>query len=170
MLDISFGGSFFALVKAEQLKLTLNITNAEAIKKIGMEILHKANEFFKVEHPLLKHVNRIDLVEFYSENNDGSSDATSAVIFGNYQLDRSPCGTGVSAKVAAMVAKGELSLNSEYVVKSVIGTKFKAVACKSVNVGEYSAVIPKITGRAFIIGLQSLVMSHNDPFAHGFKV
>lgn len=170
VFDIAFGGSFFALVPISQLGLTLDLNNVPEIKTIGMELLGRINTEFDVIHPTLPHINTIDLIEFYDEVKTDTSDARNAVVFGNCQIDRSPCGTGTSAKIATLVAKNKLGLNEKYVYESILGSKFTAEAVRFHEIGDIKAVIPRITGRAFITGIQSLVVSKNDPFPVGFKI
>jgi len=170
IFDIAFGGSFFALVSAGQLALALNVNNVSEIKRIGMELLELINAKFDVIHPLLPHINHIDLIEFYEETKSANSDARNAVVFGNFQIDRSPCGTGTSAKIATLIAKNKLCLNEKYTHESILGTKFIAEAVGFTMVGEHTAIIPRISGRAFITGIQSLCVSQYDPFPFGFVI
>lgn len=180
-VDISFGGSFFALIDSEQINLSIDRDNITEFLNLGMKILEAVNSKIKVQHPLLKHINTVDLVEFYYANpKDERKIAISAknivvsakniVVFGNKQFDRSPCGTGTSAKIAMLVAKKRLELNEDFIYESIISTKFKGRAIGIVKVGEYDAIIPTITGNAYITGFQSLIEEKNDPFKIGFNI
>ena len=170
VFDIAFGGSFFALVSAAQLDLDLELCNVPEIKRVGMELLGLISREFAVAHPSLPHIKTIDLIEFYREDKTGNANARNAVVFGNHQIDRSPCGTGTSAKIATLISNNTLGLNEKYVHESILGTRFVAEATRFQDVEGRKAIIPKITGRAFITGIQSLVVSKNDPFPFGFKI
>ena len=90
------------------------------------------------------------------------------VIFGQGQADRSPCGTGTSAKMAALYAKGELGINEPFVYESIIQTQFKGRVLEEVMVGEFKGIIPEVVGSAYITGFNHLVIDEEDPVKHGF--
>ncbi|GAI32025.1 unnamed protein product, partial [marine sediment metagenome] len=85
-------------------------------------------------------------------------------------VDRSPCGTGTCAKMAALYAKGELGLGETYVTESIIGSLFWGKLIEEVTVGSFRAVLPEVTGRAFITGIHNFVIDEDDPFKYGFQV
>ena len=105
-MDISFGGSFFAIIKSSELGLDICPSNAQKIIEIGMTILKAVNEQVEVCHPELSHIKTVDLVEIYGPAKSEDATLQNAVVFGQGQLDRSPCGTGTSAKLATLYAKG----------------------------------------------------------------
>ena len=170
--DIAFGGSFFAIVDSQQPSLELDIScnNAEKIKDIGMKIRDAVNKKIIVSHPNLHYINTVDLVEIYGPPKHKGANLQNVVVFGSGQIDRSPCGTGTSAKLAALYAKGKIGLNEEFVYESITGTIFKACAIKEVMVGEYKGVIPKITGKAYVTGFNHFVINDDDPLKYGFKL
>ncbi|MGN0370719.1 MAG: proline racemase family protein [Butyrivibrio sp.] len=165
--DISFGGSFFALVDAEKIGLELEIENIETITELGMELLKKINETIEVSHPNLN-INTVDLVEFYSHTKNEKADLKNCVIFGDAQADRSPCGTGTSAKLAALYAKGELKLNQEFVYESITGSIFKGEVIEEVDMDGRTGIIPKITGSAYITGVNEWILDDDDSLEYGF--
>jgi proline racemase len=167
-LDISFGGSFFAIVSAKALSLKVEPKNIDALIKTGMAILKAANEQIKVQHPELTHIKSIDLVEIYDDPTNLEADYKNVVIFGDGQADRSPCGTGTCAKMATLYAKGKLPLNREFVYESIIGTMFKGVLVGITKVGDFDAVTPEITGAAYITGFNQFVIDPADPLKFGF--
>lgn len=170
--DISYGGSFFALVDVEQENLKLNIDpkNSNELLNLGIKIRDKINADIDVEHPLLKYINTVDLVEFYGSAKSECTDKQNCVVFGMGQVDRSPCGTGTSAKMALLVEKGELEIGQEFVYESIINTKFTGVAAERTKIGEYDGIIPKVTGRAFITGFNQFVIDEEDPVKYGFTL
>lgn len=165
--DISFGGSFFALVDAEKIGLELKIENIEVITALGMELLKKINDEIEVHHPYLD-INTVDLVEFYSHTNSEKADMKNCVIFGEAQADRSPCGTGTSAKLAALYAKGELGLNKEFVYESITGSIFRGKAVKEVKVDGRTGIVPQITGSAYLTGINEWILDNDDSLKYGF--
>lgn len=169
-LDISFGGSFFALVDVKELKLKVCPQNVDQLIKAGMAIMKAANEQIHIEHPELKHIKTIDLVEIYDQPTHPEAHYKNVVIFGDGQADRSPCGTGTSAKMAALYAKRKLALNQEFVYESIIGTLFRGRLVETAQVGEFAAVVPEITGSAYITGFNQFVIDPNDPVKHGFTL
>ncbi|MCT4594728.1 MAG: proline racemase [Anaeromicrobium sp.] len=170
IFDISFGGSFFILVKSEELGLDICAQNTTKLSSIGMEILEIVNREIKIQHPTLEHIKTADLVEVYGPAKSPEANLQNVVIFGDGQVDRSPCGTGTSAKVATLYARGKLDLNEEFVYESITGTMFKARALEEVQCAGYMAVIPEITGSAYITGFNYFLIDMEDPLRHGFTL
>lgn len=165
--DISFGGSFFALVDADRIGLTLDPENVGRIEALGMEILGEINRTIPVKHPYLD-VHTVDLVEFYGKIPSKQADMRNCVVFGDGQIDRSPCGTGTSAKLAALCARGELKLGEEFVYESITGSRFRGVAERETEVGGYKAIVPRITGSAYLTGISQWILNEEDPLVNGF--
>lgn len=166
--DIAFGGSFFAVVDHKQLGLEIEPENGSALVKAGMAVVKAANEQLKIQHPSLP-ISTVDLCEIYGSAKSEGVDMQNITVFDN-QIDRSPCGTGTCAKVATLVAKGELEIGQPFVYESVIRTKFTGKAVKRTKVGEYDAIIPEITGSAYITGYAQWMIDPDDPVKHGFQL
>lgn len=169
-VDIAFGGSFFAIVDAQQLNIELVPKNITVLKKLGLQIRHIVNEKIAVQHPLLEHIKSVDLVEFYDKTDNPQADLRNVVVFGQGQVDRSPCGTGTSAKIATLFAKGRLKQNEEFVYESITHTLFKGSVIGTTTVGELSAVIPQIVGCSYITGFSQYVIDDDDPVKYGFRL
>ncbi len=167
-MDISFGGSFFAIVKAENLGIDICPANAQKIIEIGMKVIKAVNEQVEIQHPTLSHIKTVDLCEIYGPAKSADATLQNAVVFGQGQLDRSPCGTGTSAKLATLYAKGLLKMNEDFIYESILETKFKGKVLEETKVGEYDAIIPEITGSAFITGHNQFFIDPEDPVKHGF--
>lgn len=165
--DISFGGSFFALIDAEKIGLRLEMDNIDQITKLGIKIRDVINSTVEIKHPYLD-ITSVDLVEFYAHTYNPKADMKNCVIFGNAQADRSPCGTGTSAKLAALYAKGLIGLNQEFTYESITGAIFKGVATTAVDVDGRTGIIPKIMGSAYITGLNEWIIDESDPLKYGF--
>lgn len=166
--DISFGGSFFAIVKDSELKVEIRPENINVITERAMKLRDIINKEIKVQHPTQPHINTVDLVEIYGQAKSDNANYQNVVIFGSGQVDRSPCGTGTSAKMATLYAKGELGLNEPFVYESIISTKFTGRVLEETQVGEFKAIIPEITGSAFITGFNHFVIDEEDPVKYGF--
>lgn len=164
-LDIAYGGNFFALVRAESLGLSLD--DASTFIAPGLQIRDTVNRTLDIRHPLEPCVRGVQLVEFYGPPRTALGHGRNVVIFGNGQYDRSPCGTGSCAKLALLHQRGELALGEEYVHESIIGTTFRVRAVEQTQVGCFAAIVPEITGRAFITGIQQFVADPEDPMACG---
>lgn len=168
-MDISFGGSFFAIIDSQKLGLEICTENASKLTDAGMAILRAANEQIEIIHPELPHITTIDLCEIYGPAKSPDTDMQNITIFDG-QIDRSPCGTGTCAKVATLWARGELALDEPFVYESVINTKFIGKAKRETTVGPYKAIIPEITGSAYITGYGQYVIDEDDPVKYGFSL
>jgi len=169
-VDIAFGGNFYALVRAEDIGVRVEPSYAEKISKLGVLIRDLVNRKVRVEHPLNKHINRVNLVRILDEPKDSRAISRNAVVFGSGQIDRSPCGTGTCAEIATYYSKGLVRIGEEMLFESIIGTYFKGKAIAETTVGNFKAVIPEVTGRAFITGLHHFVIDDEDPLKEGFSI
>ncbi|RQD72270.1 MAG: proline racemase [Tindallia sp. MSAO_Bac2] len=169
-MDIAFGGSFFAIIDAKELGLKVEVTESDRLLKLGLQIRDIINHTIEVQHPEQKHIKTVDLVEIFDEPTHEDADYKNVVVFGQGQLDRSPCGTGTSAKMATLHAKGKLEAGENFVYESITGTMFKGVILEKTKVGEFDAVIPEITGSAYITGFNHFVIDPEDPLKHGFAL
>ena len=169
--DISFGGSFFAIIDAEQPSLNLHVDSKTVpfLQDFGMKLLDNVNKEVKVKHPELD-ITSVDLAEFYCHTDTPGCNRRNVVIFGDHMADRSPCGTGTSAKLATLHAKGEIGVGEPFVYESFIGSQFKGIILGETKVADYDAVIPQITGSAYVTGLSTYVIDKDDPLKYGFRV
>jgi len=173
-LDIVFGGNFFALVHSDQLGIELSIENASRLSDRGMEILHMVNAQLSIQHPELPFINHISDVRFYCEVEKEGINSRNMVILGNHMIDRSPCGTGTCAELALRHARGELKDGETWVCESILGTCFSGQVAAQTIVGQppqrFKAVVPRITGRAYITGWRLFSRCPDDPFPQGFII
>lgn len=166
--DISFGGSFFAIVDAKQLGIKVEPKNTQKLTEIGLKMRDIINETIEIEHPTLSHIKTVDLVEIYDDPTHPEANYKNVVIFGQGQVDRSPCGTGTSAKLATLHAKGHLKEGELFVYESILGTLFKGRIVGKDKIANYDAIIPEITGAAYITGFNHFVIDPQDPVKYGF--
>lgn len=172
-VDIAFGGNFFALVNAQAAGIPLEIGNMEQLLKTGLAIRAAVNRQVNVRHPLLPDIHSVDLVEFFEPlpamQPDEAVAARNVVVFGHGQIDRSPCGTGTSAKLAVLYANGSLKIGQTFTNESILGTRFTGRVIKTTIVDHYPAIIPEITGQVYVTGENKLILDDRDPFAYGIN-
>lgn len=166
--DFSFGGSFFAIVDHNQFGLDISPQNVDKIIPKAVRFLKYVHENVKVEHPLLPEINTIDLVEIYGPPASSDADCQNMVVLGEGEVDRSPCGTGTCAKLALLHRQNKLGVGEPFIHESVIKTKFRGEIIDETEVGSYPAVVPQITGSAYIMGLNEIVLDDDDPLKCGF--
>lgn len=168
---ISFGGSFFALVDTTKLDIgEINPKTVPEYTKLGMKMMEIINKEIPVKHPLLD-IDTVDLVEFYGPTpNPDKATMRNVVVFGDAMADRSPCGTGTSAKLATLHHWGEIQVGEEFIYESFIGTTFKGVIKETTKVADFDAVIPMITGSCYLTGVGTYLIDGTDPLKYGFQV
>lgn len=165
-VDIAYGGNFFALVEAKSLNVKVEPREIKKLIEFGVDIRETVNKEVDIVHPATGNRSKVNLVEIFEE----TSPPRNTVIFGLGQLDRSPCGTGTCAKMAMLHAKNKLEVGQVYRYKSIIGTEFQGKIVGETRVGDYKAIIPEVTGSAYIIGIQQFVVDEEDPFKYGFQL
>ena len=166
--DISFGGSFFCIISADQLGLEVKPENASKLKEAGLKIRDAINANIEIQHPTLEHIKTVDLVEIYDKPSHPEATFKNVVVFGDGNIDRSPCGTGTSAKLATLYAKGELKPGEPFVYESILGTLFKGRIVEERKLADFDAVIPEITGSGYILGFSNYVYDPDDSLTYGF--
>lgn len=163
-VDIAFGGSFFVIVDKAELGIDIELNNISKLINASEKIKNYINEKIKVEHPYLKEINTVDLVEISEKLS--YNHYKNVVIFGNNQVDRSPCGTGTCAKIATL----GLSPGSEIIQESIIGSKFLGKVLDTVEIGEYEGIIPSVRGSAWITGEHKFLLQNCDIYSEGFAL
>lgn len=167
-VDVAFGGNFYVIADAWQMGLRVR---KEYIKKLipaALKLIQVANEQIDVHHPRKGVQNRINLAMLTDEPERESSDGKNVVIWGEGSIDRSPCGTGSASRVATLYSKGVLKVGDTFVHESILGTQFKIKIVDTAKIGEYTAIIPEITGSAYITKISQDIISKNDPLWKGF--
>lgn len=167
-VDIAFGGVYYALVDVEQIGLAIEPANARALAEAGIELKRLLVDQVQVRHPTLPGVEGIAYVMFRDHEPDGAVRTCTTLQPG--RVDRSPCGTGSSANLATLYARGLLSVGDARVSRSIIGGEFRAEAIGETEVGGRKAVLPRITGSAYIYGRTELRLDREDPFRVGFAL
>jgi proline racemase len=168
-LDIAYGGNFYGILPAESVGLTLEKSNSHALIEYGMRIMHAVSGQVSIRHPLEPGIHEIKHTLFTGPADDARAHAKNAVVIAPGVLDRSPCGTGTSARMAQLFGRGLLPVGQDFVHESIIGTLFTGRLIDQVQLApDLTAVVPTIEGRAWITGFQNLVLDPDDPRPAGF--
>jgi proline racemase len=168
--DLAFGGAFYAYVQAEDVGLECKPADYRALIEVGMAIKRAVMHGRRITHP-----DDADLGFLYGTIFIGPAESTGAhsrnvCIFADGEVDRSPTGTGVSGRLAIHHVRGEIELNQTIVIESILGTTFSGRVLEETRVGDYKAVIPEVSGSAYITGRHEFVIDPSDPLAKGFML
>jgi proline racemase len=181
-VDVAYGGMFYVIAEAGPLGLRLTPDEGRAIVRTGEMIKAAAREQLPVEHPTQPGFTGVTIAVLSAPPARPGTHSKNAVVVSTGQLDwnrpatwtgaidRSPCGTGTCAKMATLFAKGKLGLNEDFHHEGILGTVFTGRLLEETRVGPYRAVIPTISGRAWITGFCNYVIEEDDPFPEGFTV
>lgn len=167
-LDVAYGGNPYAILPANALDLNIKPENASQIIELGRLVRAAVNEQLDIRHPEKHFIDSCTHVEFYCEPTTQGAHVKNVVFFAGSGIDRSPCGTGTSAKLAVLHAQGKLSVGEEFVHESIIGSIFKAQILEETSVGQFKAVVPEVTGCAHVMGFNHIVIDSEDPHRHGY--
>ena len=181
-VDVAWGGMFYVIAEAADVGLRLTPDEGRDIVRLGEMVKLAAQEQLPAAHPDNPLVAGVTIAQFSGPPTHPAATMKNAVVISTGQprwdkpssftgvLDRSACGTGTCARMAALHAKGRLGLGADFVHESVIGTTFTGRLLREARVGPYDAVVPTITGQAWIYGLSQYVVDPTDPFPNGFVV
>jgi proline racemase len=164
--DLAFGGNFFAMVRLEKLGLSLRSPKRELLDT-GLSIMDSINREDEPVHPLDPGIRGCHHVYLAEAGSDAQLSRHAMAIHPGW-FDRSPCGTGTSARMAQLHARGELALETDFANESLLGRRFLGRLIGTTTVGEHAAVIPTVTGRAWITGTAQHFLGPDDPFPEGF--
>lgn len=167
-MDVSWGGNLYAILPAESCRLTICPQNSSKFIEFAQSIARDINEQVDFRHPQLQFVNEVTHIEFYGESRTNPAYIQNCVVALPKTVDRSPCGTGTSAKSAVLYNKGLLKPGESFIHESITGSLFKCEIVGETTVAGFPAVIPKITGNACIQGFASWILDPKDQFPEGF--
>lgn len=171
-LDVAWGGMTFGIMDARDFGFAITPDEGRDLGNLGEKIKMAAAEQIKVQHPTNPDFPGITIVEFTmpAERIDGVLTAKNTCIVSPGRSDRSPCGTGTSARMAVMHARGELQVGERFIHKSIIDSTFDCRIESTTKVGNKDAVVPSIAGQAWITDLSTLVLDPTDPYPTGYQV
>ena len=167
-LDISWGGNVYAILPVEAVGLTIDPSNTSKLIVAAQSIAKDINEQVTIKHPELDFVDRVTHVEFAGPPKGPTADIQNCVVALPKVVDRSPCGTGTSAKAALLFDEGKLKVGDSFNHESIIGSIFKCEIVGETTVGGVKAIYPKVTGNACIMGFATWIIDPKDPFPEGF--
>ncbi len=172
-VDIAYGGAFFTIVDAPALGFELTPDEARDLVQMGETIKAAVVEQHPVAHPENPDIHTVTFTEFAAPvetGRDGVKTGQNAVVISPGKIDRSPCGTGTSARLAILHARGQLQVGEQYRSTSLIGSEFRAKIVTTTTVGHRPAIIPSLSGRAWITGTHQYGLDPSDPFPQRYTL
>ncbi|AOS63759.1 proline racemase family protein [Actinoalloteichus hymeniacidonis] len=166
--SLAFGGNYYAMVGLDDVGLPFDRSRADDILRAGLDIMAAINATAPPRHPNIDGVDHCHHVEFIAPGSDATLSKHAMAIHPGW-FDRSPCGTGTSARMAELWQRGELALNTDFVNESFIGSRFVGRLVRETEVAGIPAVVPTITGRAWVTGMGQYLLDPTDPFPAGFS-
>jgi len=170
VFDVAYGGNFYAIVESQENYRDLDDLSAFDIQKLSPVVRRLINEKYAFVHPENPTITGLRHVLWAGRAHNPSAHARNAVFYGEKAIDRSPCGTGTSARIAQLAARGQLKVGDDFVHESIIGSLFHGRVEEKTKVGGYDAVVPSIAGQAWITGHNTIFLDDRDPFVKGFSV
>ena len=181
-VDVAYGGMFYVILDSEELGLKLSPENGGEIVRVAEMVKAIASEKLPVVHPENKEISGITIAVVSGPPENPAATLKNVVVVSTGKLDwdrpetwkgvidRSPCGTGTCAKMASLFEKNMLDVNTDFIHEGILGTTFTGRLVRKTKVGNYDAVVPTITGRAWITGFAQYVVDANDPFPEGYTI
>ena len=168
--DVAYGGNFYAIVESQPGYPDLSSLSPSDIQRLSPELRRKANQKYRFMHPEQPQIQGLSHVMWTGTPKAAGAHGRNAVFYGDKAIDRSPCGTGTSARLAQLVAKGQLKLGQAFVHESIIGTCFTGIALQATRVGELDAIVPSVEGWARVTGHNTIFVNERDPLHKGFQL
>jgi len=169
-IDVAYGGNYYAIIEPQGAYVGLDDLGASRIVELSRIVRTLMRQAIEPVHPLDDHIRGVTHVLWADQPKGEGADGRNAVFYGERAIDRSPCGTGTSARLAHLVAKGKLQVGDSFVHESYIGSRFIGRVEQAVDVGGMSGIIPSIEGSAVATGFNTIWIDREDPFWAGFSV
>ncbi|MGU9956681.1 MAG: 4-hydroxyproline epimerase [Arenicellales bacterium WSBS_2016_MAG_OTU3] len=166
--DIAYGGNFYAIFEPQKNFSDMSQLTPAKIQALSPVVRERINRKYKVVHPQDETINHVSHIMWTGKPTVKNANARNAVFYGDKGIDRSPCGTGTSARMAQRVAKGQLKIGERFVHESIIGSLFVGCAESETTVDHFKGIMPSVEGKAFITGLNTIFIDERDPYAKGF--
>ncbi|MCK5923586.1 MAG: proline racemase family protein, partial [Methylococcales bacterium] len=167
-VDIAFGGVFYGLINPAQFDLIISPQNARKLVDIGVRVHRAINQQLDVHHPELKGIEGVSYTMFVGHDDDGTMKG--ATIMPPGRIDRSPCGTGTSARLAVMFARQQIAEGDSQIARSIIGSEFNVSILGTTTIAGRPAILPRVSGRGWLHGIHQIGLDPTDPYPHGFMV
>ncbi|WP_428231212.1 4-hydroxyproline epimerase [Flavobacterium sp.] len=171
--DVAYGGNYYAIVDPQENFSGIQNFSAGKIIQFSQEVRKRINEKYPdyFIHPQNDTIRDVTHLLWTGEPLDPTSSGRNAVFYGDKAIDRSPCGTGTSARIAQWHAKGKLKIGEDFIHESYIGSKFIGRIVEETTIGDIPAIVPSIQGWAKVYGYNTIMIDEaDDPYAHGFQV
>lgn len=169
-IDVAYGGNFYAIVDTQKNFRDMADYTALDFIKWSPVLRERLNRHYTFEHPENPSINSVSHLLWTGAPAHPKADARNAVFYGEKAIDRSPCGTGTSSRMAQLFARGDLKVGDDFIHESIIGSLFKGRVERETNVAGYRAIVPSIGGWARMTGFNTIFIDDRDPFANGFTV
>ena len=172
VFDVSYGGNYYAIIDPQKNFKGIQDYSSGKLVQYSQEIREKINLKYphKFIHPENPTINGVSHIEWTGNTISPDATARNAVFYGDKAIDRSPCGTGTSARMAQWHAKGKLKVGDEFIHESFIGSQFVGKVEEETTLAGKTAIIPSIKGWAQVYGYNNIIIDDDDPYAHGFQV
>jgi 4-hydroxyproline epimerase len=168
--DVAYGGNFYAIIEPQEVYSDLDAISAFDIQKLSPIIRTLINAKYKFVHPGNPTITGLRHILWAGKAHNPEAHARNAVFYGEKAIDRSPCGTGTSARMAQKAARGELKVGDDFIHESIIGSLFYGRVEEATEVGGYAAIVPSVAGQAWVTGHNTIFLDDRDPFVKGFSV
>ena len=169
-VDVSYGGNYYAIVEPQGAYTGLDDLGASRLVELSARLREAIREKFEPVHPLDPTIRGVSHILWADKPRGDGADGRNAVFYGDRAIDRSPCGTGTSARLAHLASKGQLKPGERFVHESYIGSRFIGRVEAETSIGEQPAIIPSIEGSAVATGFNTIWIDRIDPFWKGFQV
>ena len=170
LVDIAFGGAFYAIVDAEAAGLAIDPVRLPELRRLGSEVKREVERLRQVVHPVDPGLKGIYGTIFTAPPQHAEAHLRNVTIFADAEVDRSPCGTGTAAVMAVLSEMGVLGEDAPFVHESIVGTLFTGTIAGRLQVGEHAAIVPEIQGAAWITGEHTFLVDGDDPLRAGFRL
>lgn len=168
--DVAYGGNYYAIIEPQKNYAGLESLSAGEILHFSPIVRRLMQEKLRPVHPENPTINGVSHVMWTCKPRDAKAHGRNAVFYGDKAIDRSPCGTGTSARMAHLAAKGKLRPGDDFVHESIIGSLFEGRVESATSLAGRDAILPSVAGWARITGLNTIFVDDRDPYAHGFQV
>jgi trans-L-3-hydroxyproline dehydratase len=168
--DIAYGGATYFYVDGRPYDIAIREKDVQKIQQFGYEIKTAVNAKMPVVHPEIPEFNDVYGVMVYGDPRHEGSTQANCCVYADRAVDRSPTGSGTAGRIAQLYLRGKLSSSETMVNESIIGTVFKGRVLSETKVGDFDAVIPEVSGKAYICGFANWTIDEEDPLTYGFLV
>ncbi len=170
VVDVAYGGNFYGIIEPQPGFGGLDDMSVDQILRLSPIVRRRLNDVLTPVHPDDPTIRGVSHVMWTGTAKDARAQGRNAVFYGARAIDRSPCGTGTSARMAQLVSRGDLHVGDEFIHESIIGSLFEGRVEASDAVGNHQAIRPSIAGWARVTGYNTIFVDERDPYAHGFQV